>query len=103
MTAMSFLAVLMLTGSVTAAPPPVTATPPVVKPPVVEAPAKPVAPPPTAMPQATAIGVARARILAPAEVRRIDGRLQVIAGDRRAPTQVHRTERADGGETADFY
>lgn len=78
MTAMSFLAVLMLTGSVTAAPP-------------------------TAMPQATAIGVARARILAPVEVRRIDGRLQVIAGDRRAPTQVHRTERADGSETADFY
>lgn len=78
MTPMSFLAVLLLTGSVAA---------------------EPTAP----KPQATATGIARACIIAPAEVRRIDGRLQVLAGDRKAPTQVHRTERSDGGETADFY
>ena len=42
-------------------------------------------------------------IVAPAEVRRIDGRLEVRTGERKAPTQVHRTERKDGGETADFY
>lgn len=58
---------------------------------------------PVAAPQATAAGVARARILSPAEVRRIDGRLEVRSGQRKAPTQVHRTERRDGGETADFY
>ncbi|WP_249339945.1 hypothetical protein [Sphingopyxis sp. L1A2A] len=74
---MSFLALLLLTGSV-----PVTA---------------PVEPP------ASAVGIARARILAPAEVRRIDGRIEVRTGERRAPTQVHRGERRDGGETADFY
>ena len=78
MTAMSLLAILLLTGSVAAEPP-------------------------APKPQATAIGVTRARIVAPAEVRRINGRLQVVTGDRRAPTQVHRTARADGGETADFY
>lgn len=78
MTPMSFLAVLLLTGSI-------------------------VADPPAPQPQATTIGVARARILAPAEVRRVDGRLRIVAGDRRAPKQVHRTERRDGGETADFY
>ena len=62
------------------------------------------APPPTAPPpQATAVGVARARILAPAEVRRVGDRLEIRTGDRRAPTQLHRTERRDGGETADFY
>ncbi|WP_428684690.1 hypothetical protein [Sphingopyxis sp.] len=54
-------------------------------------------------PQATAVGVARARILSPAEVRRIDGRLDVRVGDSKAPTQLHRTDRRDGGETADFY
>ena len=59
--------------------------------------------PPAPAPQATAVGVARARILAPAEVRRIEGWLEVRTGDRRAPTQLHRTERRDGGETADFY
>lgn len=59
--------------------------------------------PPATPPRATAVGVARARILAPAEARRIDGRLEVRTGDRRAPTQVHRTDRRDGGETADFY
>lgn len=75
---MSFLALLLLTGSV-----PVAA---------------PVAAPPT-----SALGVARARILAPAEVRRVDGRIEVRTGDRRAPTQVHRGDRKDGGETADFY
>ncbi|BBB10090.1 hypothetical protein [Sphingopyxis sp. EG6] len=75
---MSFLALLLLTGSV-----PVAA--PVVAPP------------------ASAVGVARARILAPAEVRRVDGRIEVRTGDRRAPTQVHRGERKDGGQTADFY
>lgn len=78
MNAMSALAVLLLAGSA------------------------PVATP-VAMPQVTAIGVARARILAPAEVRRINGRVEVRTGERKAPTQVHRTERRDGGETADFY
>ncbi len=78
MAPMSLLAALLLTGSV-------AADPPAPKPP------------------ATATGIARARIIAPAEVRRIDGRLQIVAVDRRAPTQVHRTERHDGGETADFY
>jgi hypothetical protein len=33
----------------------------------------------------------------------VNGRLEVRAGDREAPTQVHRTKRLDGGETADFY
>jgi len=75
---MSFLAVLLLTGSV------------------------PVAAPPTG-PQVTAVAVARARILSPAEVRRVDGRIEIRTGERKAPTQVHRTERRDGGETADFY
>lgn len=75
---MSFLAVLLLTGSV------------------------PVAAPPAA-PSATAVAIARARILSPAEVRRVDGRLEIRTGERKAPTQVHRTERRDGGETADFY
>ncbi len=74
---MSFLALLLLTGSV-----------PVAKP----------APPP-----ASAVAVARARILAPAEIRRVDGRIEVRTGERRAPTQVHRGDRKDGGETADFY
>jgi hypothetical protein len=78
MIAMSFLAALLLTGSV-----PVAA--------------------PVATPQVAAVGAARARILAPAEVRRIDGRIEVRTGERKAPTQVHRTERRDGGETADFY
>ncbi|WP_428631918.1 hypothetical protein [Sphingopyxis sp.] len=59
--------------------------------------------PPTAAPPASAVGIARARILAPAEVRRVEGRIEVRTGDRRAPTQLHRTERNDGGETADFY
>ena len=58
---------------------------------------------PVATPQVSAVGVARARILAPAEVRRVDGRIEVRTGERKAPTQVHRTERRDGGETADFY
>ena len=75
---MSFLALLLLTGSV-----PVTAPP---------------APPTT-----SAVAIARARILAPAEVRRVDGRIEVRTGDRRAPTQMHRGDRKDGGETADFY
>ncbi|MDR7181872.1 MULTISPECIES: hypothetical protein [unclassified Sphingopyxis] len=75
---MSALAVLLLTGSV-----PVAA--------------------PVATPQVSAIGVARARILAPAEVRRAGDRIEVRTGERKAPTQVHRTERRDGGETADFY
>ncbi|HEX2812025.1 MAG TPA: hypothetical protein VHO04_05015 [Sphingopyxis sp.] len=61
------------------------------------------APPPVPAPRATAVGVARARILAPAEVRRVNDRLEIQTGDRRAPTQLHRTERRDGGETADFY
>ena len=78
MIAMSFLAPLLLAGSA------------------------PVAVP-VPVPQATAVAVARARILSPAEVRRINGRLEVWTGRRRAPTQVHRTERRDGGETADFY
>lgn len=78
MNAMSALAVLLLAGSAPAA--------------------APVAPP-----QVTAVAVARARILAPAEVRRIDGRIEVRTGRSDAPTQVHRTERRDGGETADFY
>lgn len=56
-----------------------------------------------APPQATAVGVAHARILAPAEVRRVGDRVEITTGDRRAPTQVHRTERHDGGTTADFY
>ena len=75
---MSFLALLLLTGSV-----PVTA--------------------PVAAPPLSAVGVARARILAPAEVRRVDGRIEVRTGERRAPTHVHRGDRKDGGETADFY
>ncbi len=58
---------------------------------------------PVERPTAAAVGIARARILAPAEVRRIDGRLEVRTGRRDAPTQVHRTERRDGGETVDFY
>lgn len=53
--------------------------------------------------QATAVAVARARILSPAEVRRVDGRVEVRTGRNDAPTQVHRTTRQDGGETADFY
>ena len=35
------------------------------------------------------------------EVRRVEGRIEVRTGD--GKTQVHRTERRDGGETADFY
>ncbi len=58
---------------------------------------------PVAAPKVTTVAVARARILAPAEVRRIDGRLEIRTGPSKAPTQVHRTERRDGGETADFY
>jgi hypothetical protein len=78
MIAMHLIAALLLAGS--------AATPPVAPPPL-----------------ATAVGVARARILAPAEVRRVGDRLEIRTGDRRAPTQLHRTERRDGGETADFY
>lgn len=63
----------------------------------------PAAAPVPERPHASAVGVARARILAPAEVRRINGRLEVRSGTRDAPTQIHRTERRDGGETADFY
>lgn len=58
---------------------------------------------PTERPKAAAVGIARARILSPAEVRRVDGRLEVRTGRRDAPTQVHRTARRDGGETVDFY
>ncbi|ALJ15795.1 MULTISPECIES: hypothetical protein [Sphingopyxis] len=58
---------------------------------------------PAPQPQATAIAVARARIVSPAEVRRVDGRIEVRTGEKSAPTQVHRTPRRDGGETADFY
>jgi len=79
MAPMSFLAVLLLAGSATTA----------------EAPAP--------KPPATAVAVARARILSSAEVRRVGGRLQVRVGDAKAPTQMHRTDRRDGGETADFY
>ena len=75
---MSLLALLLLTGSTTASAP-------------------------VAAPQASAVGIARARIIAPAEVRRVDGRLEIRTGDRKAPTQVQRTDRKDGGETADFY
>ena len=78
MNAMFTLAVLLLAGSAPAAAP-------------------------VATPQVTAVAVARARILAPAEIRRVDGRIEVRTGQRGAPTQVHRTERRDGGETADFY
>ena len=78
MNAMSALAILLLAGSA-----PVVA--------------------PEGAPQVSAIGIARARILAPAEVRRVGGRIEVRTGERNAPTQVHRTERKDGGETADFY
>ncbi len=60
-----------------------------------------VAPAPT--PQASAVGIARARIIAPAEIRRVDGRLQIRSGNAKSPKQVHRTLRRDGGETADFY
>lgn len=77
MTPMSFLAVLLLAGSAT----------------TTEAPA----------PKPPATAVARARILSSAEVRRVGGRLQVRVGDAKAPTQMHRTDRRDGGETADFY
>ncbi|WP_322308321.1 hypothetical protein [Sphingopyxis sp.] len=62
-------------------------------------PAAPPAPPP----QASAVGSARARILAPAEVRRVDGRLEVRSSTPSAPIDTHRTQRRDGGETADFY
>lgn len=58
---------------------------------------------PVATTPATAVAAARARIVMPAEVRRIDGRLEVSTGERKAPTQVYRTARRDGGETADFY
>ena len=78
MNAMSLLAVLLLSGSV-----PTSA--------------------PVAAPKATAVGIARARILSPAEVRRFGDRIEVRTGEPKAPTQVHRTERSDGGETADFY
>lgn len=78
MTTMSLIAALLMTGSAAAEPP-------------------------APKPQATAIGVARARILAPAEVRRVGDRLDVRSSDRQAPTQVHRTIRRDGGETADFF
>jgi hypothetical protein len=78
MNAMSLLALLLLTGSTPIAAP--ATTPPV-----------------------SAVGVARARILSPAEVRRVGDRLEVRTGDRKAATQVHRGERRDGGETADFY
>lgn len=78
MNAMSALAVLLLAGSAPAAAP-VTA------------------------PQVTAVAVARARILAPAEIRRVGDRIEVRTGERKAPTQLHRTTRRDGGETADFY
>jgi len=78
MNAMSLIALLLLAGSTAASAP-------------------------VAAPQASAVGIARARIIAPAEVRRVDGRLEVRSGDRKAPTQVHRTDRKDGGETADFY
>lgn len=78
MNAMSLLALLLLTGSTAASAP-------------------------AATPQASAVGIARARIIAPAEVRRADGRIEVRTGDRKAPTQVHRTDRKDGGKTADFY
>ena len=78
MNAMSALAALLLTGSAPVAAP---------------------APPP----QASAVGTARARILAPAEVRRVGERIEVRTGERKAPTQLHRTARKDGGETADFY
>ena len=78
MNAMSALAVLLLAGSA-----PVAA--------------------PVAAPQVSAIAVARARVLAPAEMRRVGDRIEVRSGERKAPTQVHRTERKDGGETADFY
>lgn len=62
----------------------------------------PVAAPPEP-PRATAVGTARARILSPAEIRRVDGQIEVRTSERKAPTQVHRTERRDGGETADFF
>lgn len=78
MNAMSFLAIVLLIGSTAASAP-------------------------VAAPEASAVGTARARIIAPAEVRRVDGRLEVHTGDRKAQTQVHRTDRKDGGETADFY
>lgn len=58
---------------------------------------------PAPAPQASAVGVARARIVVPAEVRRVNGKLEVRSGDPDAPRQVHRTVRRDGGETADFY
>lgn len=74
---MSLTALLLLAGSTAASPAPV--------------------------PQATAVGVARARILSAAEVRRVGDRLEIRTGDRRGSTQLHRTERRDGGETADFY
>ncbi|ALH82421.1 hypothetical protein [Sphingopyxis macrogoltabida] len=61
------------------------------------------APAATPTPQPTAIAVARARIVSPAEVRRVDGRIEIRTGEKSAPTQVHRTPRRDGGETADFY
>jgi len=54
-------------------------------------------------PKPTAVGIARARIVAPAEMRRVNGRIEVRTGRTDAPTQVHRTARRDGGETADFY
>lgn len=78
MMSMSLLAALLLSGSAPAATP-------------------------AEAPGVTAVAVARARILSPAEIRRVDGRLEVRTGERKAPTQVHRTERRDGGETADFY
>ncbi len=54
-------------------------------------------------PKPTAVGIARARIVAPVEMRRVNGRIEVRTGRTDAPTQVHRTPRRDGGETADFY
>lgn len=54
-------------------------------------------------PPAHAIAVARARILAPAEIRRVDGRLVIRTGGGQAPAEVHQTRRPDGGTTADYY
>ncbi|WP_432768573.1 MAG: hypothetical protein HEQ22_14530 [Sphingopyxis sp.] len=78
MNAMSLVAALILAASAPAAAP---------------APSQP----------ASAVAVARARIVAPAEIRRVDGRIEVRSGTRDAPLAVHRGERRDGGDTADFY
>src|SRR3546814_12085749 len=57
--------------------------------------------PPT-ISQATTVAIARARILGPAEVRRVGDRPEITTGERTAPTQVHPATPRGGRHTAGF-